>query len=56
MKLFGVPVKVEGSFLVLTLFLASGRVSEPALPKTGRPAESALRTGEPTRASAERPS
>ena len=31
MKLFGIPVKIEGSFFVLTLFLASGRLSEPAL-------------------------
>jgi Zn-dependent protease len=31
MKLFGIPVKVEGSFLVLSLFLASSRMSEPVL-------------------------
>ena len=29
MKLFGIPVKVEGSFFVLAFFLASGRLSEP---------------------------
>jgi Zn-dependent protease len=31
MKLFGIPVKVEGSFLVLSLFLASSRMAEPVL-------------------------
>ncbi|MET0647071.1 MAG: site-2 protease family protein, partial [Pyrinomonadaceae bacterium] len=30
MKLFGIPVKVEGSFFVLAFFLASGRLSQPA--------------------------
>lgn len=31
MKLFGIPVKIDGSFLVLSLFLASSRVSQPTL-------------------------
>jgi Zn-dependent protease len=31
MKLFGIPVKVEGSFLVLSLLLASSRMAEPVL-------------------------